>query len=152
MKVIPIALNTFRESVRDRVLYNLILFVLLLVGASIFLGELSMSQESKIIVDIGLSAMRMFGVLIAIFIGIGLVYKEIDKRTIYSLLAKPLHRHEFILGKYFGLCLTLFELIGDGFGHFVGLDVCQARRRSDADANLADGVFDLFRVDGDDGH
>ncbi len=108
MKVIPIALNTFRESVRDRVLYNLILFVLLLVGASIFLGELSMSQESKIIVDIGLYAMRFFGVLIAIFIGIGLVYKEIDKRTIYSLLAKPLQRHEFILGKYFGLCLTLF--------------------------------------------
>lgn len=107
MKVLPIALNTFRESVRDRVLYNLILFVLLLVGASIFLGELSMSQEAKIIVNIGLSAMRIFGVLIAIFIGIGLVYKEIDKRTIYSLLAKPLHRHEFILGKYFGLCLTL---------------------------------------------
>src|SRR5918912_3627686 len=103
MKIIPIALNTFRESVRDRVLYNLILFVLLLVGASIFLGELSMSQESKIIVDIGLSAMRIFGVLIAIFIGIGLVYKEIDKRTVYSLLAKPLHRYEFILGKYFGL-------------------------------------------------
>jgi ABC-type transport system involved in multi-copper enzyme maturation permease subunit len=108
MKIVPIALNTFRESVRDRVLYNLILFVLLLVGASIFLGELSMSQEAKIIVDIGLYAMRFFGVLIAIFIGIGLVYKEIDKRTIYSLLAKPLQRHEFILGKYFGLCLTLF--------------------------------------------
>ncbi len=108
MNVVPIALNTFRESVRDRVLYNLILFVLLLVGASIFLGEISMSQEAKIIVDIGLSAMRIFGVLIAIFIGIGLVYKEIDKRTIYSLLAKPLHRYEFILGKYFGLCLTLF--------------------------------------------
>ena len=108
MKVVPIALNTFRESVRDRVLYNLILFVLLLVGASIFLGELSMSQEAKIIVTMGLSSMRGFGGLIAIFIGIGLVYKEIDKRTIYSLLAKPLQRHEFILGKYFGLCLTLF--------------------------------------------
>lgn len=107
MKVLPIALNTFRESVRDRVLYNLIFFVLLLVGASVFLGELSLSQETKIIVDIGLSAMRVFGVLIAIFIGIGLVYKEIDKRTIYSLLAKPISRSEFILGKYFGLCLTL---------------------------------------------
>ncbi len=107
MKIVPIALNTFRESVRDRILYNLIFFVLLLVGASVFLGELSMSQESKIIIDIGLSSMRIFGVLIAIFIGIGLVYKEIDKRTIYSLLAKPIHRSEFILGKYFGLCLTL---------------------------------------------
>lgn len=107
MKVVTIALNTFRESVRDRILYNLILFVLLLVGASIFLGEISMSQEAKIIVTMGLSVMRLFGVLIAIFIGIGLVYKEIDKRTIYSLLAKPIHRYEFILGKYFGLCLTL---------------------------------------------
>ena len=107
MKVLPIALNTFRESVRDRVLYNLILFVLLLVGSSIFLGELSLSQETRIIVNLGLSAMLVFGVLIAIFIGIGLVYKEIDKRTIYSLLAKPIHRHEFVLGKYFGLCLTL---------------------------------------------
>jgi len=107
MKIVPIALNTFRESVRDRVLYNLVLFVVLLVGASIFLGEISLSQETKIIVDMGLSAMLVFGVLIAIFIGIGLVYKEIDKRTIYSLLAKPLHRYEFILGKYFGLCFTL---------------------------------------------
>jgi ABC-type transport system involved in multi-copper enzyme maturation permease subunit len=107
MKVVPIALNTFRESVRDRVLYNLILFVLMLVGASLFLGELSMSQETKIIVDMGLSAMSIFGVLIAIFIGIGLVYKEIDKKTIYSLLAKPIQRYEFILGKYFGLCFTL---------------------------------------------
>jgi ABC-type transport system involved in multi-copper enzyme maturation permease subunit len=107
MKVVPVALNTFRESVRDRILYNLIFFVLLLVGASVMLGELSLSQESKIITDIGLSAMRVIGVLIAIFIGIGLVYKEIDKRTIYSLLAKPLARAEFILGKYFGLCLTL---------------------------------------------
>ena len=107
MKVVPIALNTFRESVRDRVLYNLVLFVLLLVGASIFLGELSFSQETKIIVDTGLSAMLIFGVLISIFIGIGLVYKEIDKRTVYNLLAKPIHRYEFILGKYFGLCFTL---------------------------------------------
>jgi ABC-type transport system involved in multi-copper enzyme maturation permease subunit len=107
MKIVPIALNTFRESVRDRILYNLIFFVLLLVAASVLLGELSLSQESKIIIDIGLSSMRIFGVLIAIFIGIGLVYKEIDKRTIYSLLAKPIHRSEFILGKYFGLCLTL---------------------------------------------
>lgn len=107
MKVIPIALNTFRESVRDRVLYNLVLFVLLLVGASLLLGELSLSQETKIITSMGLTAMSVFGVLIAIFIGIGLVYKEIDKRTIYSLLAKPIERYEFILGKYFGLCFTL---------------------------------------------
>ncbi|MFL6215100.1 MAG: ABC transporter permease [Blastocatellia bacterium] len=102
-----IAVNTFRESVRDRVLYNLALFVLILVGGSIFISELSVSQEAKFIATLGLSSMLIFGALIAIFIGVGLVYKEIDRRTIYNLLSKPVHRHEFIIGKYFGLCLTL---------------------------------------------
>jgi ABC-type transport system involved in multi-copper enzyme maturation permease subunit len=106
-KIGVIALNTFRESVRDRVLYNLVLFVLILVGASIFISELSVNQETKFIATLGLSSMLVFGALIAIFIGVGLVYKEIDRRTIYNLLSKPVHRHEFIIGKYFGLCLTL---------------------------------------------
>ena len=102
-----IAINTFRESVRDRVLYNLILFVLILVAASVFVSQLSIDQESKFIADLGLSAMLVFGALIAIFIGVGLVYKEIDRRTIYNLLSKPVHRHEFIVGKYLGLAMTL---------------------------------------------
>src|SRR6185369_5535271 len=106
-KIAVIALNTFRESIRDRVLYNLILFVLLLVCASVFISELSINQETKFIATLGLSAMLVFGAIIAIFIGVGLVYKEIDKRTIYNLLSKPVHRHEFIIGKYFGLCMTL---------------------------------------------
>jgi ABC-type transport system involved in multi-copper enzyme maturation permease subunit len=106
-KVAVIALNTFRESVRDRVLYNLILFALLLVCASVFISELSINQETKFIATLGLSSMLVFGALIAIFIGVALVYKEIDKRTIYNLLSKPVHRHEFIIGKYFGLCMTL---------------------------------------------
>jgi Cu-processing system permease protein len=106
-KIGVIALNTFRESVRDRVLYNLVLFVLILVGASVFISELSVNQETKFIATLGLSAMLVFGALIAIFIGVGLVYKEIDRRTLYNLLSKPVHRYEFIIGKYFGLCLTL---------------------------------------------
>jgi ABC-type transport system involved in multi-copper enzyme maturation permease subunit len=106
-RIRAIAVNAFRESVRDRVLYNLILFVLILVGASIFISELSVDQEAKFIADLGLSAMVIFGALIAIFIGVGLVFKEIDKRTIYNLLSKPVKRHEFIIGKYLGLCLTL---------------------------------------------
>ena len=106
-KIAVIALNTFRESVRDRVLYNLILFVLLLVCASVFISELSINQETKFIATLGLSSMLVFGALIAIFIGVGLVYKEIDKRTIYNLLFKPVHRHQFIIGKYLGLCMTL---------------------------------------------
>ena len=102
-----IARNAFREAVRDRVLYNLVLFVLLLTTGAIFLGELSAAQEAKIIVDMGLSAMLVFGAFIAIFIGVGLVYKEIERRTIYAIFAKPVGRGEFLIGKYLGLGLTL---------------------------------------------
>ena len=103
-----IARNTFREAVRDRVLYNLVLFVLLLTVGAIFLGELSAAQESKIIIDLGLSAMLLFGAFISIFVGVGLVYKEIERRTVYAIFSKPVGRSEFLVGKYLGLCLTLF--------------------------------------------
>ena len=106
-RVLLIARNAFREAVRDRVLYNLVLFVLLLTAGAIFLGELSAGQETKIIIDLGLSAMLLFGVFIAIFVGVGLVYKEIERRTLYAILAKPIGRGQFLLGKYLGLCLTL---------------------------------------------
>src|SRR5258708_38616 len=106
-RVFAIARNAFREAVRDRVLYNLVVFVLLLIAAAIFLGEISAGQEAKIIVDLGLSAILLFGVFIAIFVGVGLVYKEIERRTLYAILSKPIGRGEFLLGKYLGLCLTL---------------------------------------------
>lgn len=107
-RTLPIARNAFREAVRDRVLYNLVIFALLLIAGAIFLGELSAGQEAKIIVDLGLSAILFFGVFIAIFVGVGLVYKEIERRTLYAILSKPVGRGEFLLGKYLGLCLTLF--------------------------------------------
>jgi ABC-type transport system involved in multi-copper enzyme maturation permease subunit len=106
-RVSAIARNAFREAVRDRVLYNLVLFVLLLTAASIFIGELSGGQERKVIVDLGLSAMLLFGMFISIFVGVGLVYKEIERRTIYAVFSKPVGRGEFLVGKYLGLCLTL---------------------------------------------
>lgn len=106
-RTIAIARNAFREAVRDRVLYNLILFALLLIGSAIFLGELSAGQEAKIIVDLGLSAMLLFGVFIAIFVGVGLVYKEIERRTLYAILSKPVGRGQFLIGKFLGLGLTL---------------------------------------------
>ena len=109
MRVIPaIAVNVFRESVRDRVLYNLVFFAVLLIGASYLLSQLTAGQDIKVIKDLGLAAMSMFGLFIAVFIGIGLVSKEVEKRSIYTLLAKPISRQEFILGKYLGLLLTLF--------------------------------------------
>lgn len=102
-----IAFNTFREAVRDRVLYNLIFFAILMAGASILLGQISIGIERIVVVNLGLSAISLFGVVIAIFIGIGLVAKEIDKRTLYTVLARPVRRWEFIAGKFAGLAGTL---------------------------------------------
>ena len=102
-----IAVNVFRESVRDKVLYNLVAFAVLLMGASYLIGQLTAGQDVKIIKDLGLAATSVFGLFIAIFIGIGLVSKEVEKRSIYSLLAKPINRRQIVLGKYAGLLLTL---------------------------------------------
>ncbi len=109
MSTIPgvVAINTFREAVRDRVLYNLIFFALLMMGAAILVGQISVGIDRLVIVNLGLSAISIFGIIMAIFIGVGLVYKEIEKRTLYSLLAKPIKRWEFIVGKFGGLLLTL---------------------------------------------
>jgi ABC-type transport system involved in multi-copper enzyme maturation permease subunit len=102
-----VAINTFREAVRDRVLYNLIFFAFLMTGAAILVGQISIGIERLVIINLGLSAISIFGLVMAIFIGVGLVSKEIEKRTLYSLLAKPIARWEFIAGKYAGLLLTL---------------------------------------------
>jgi ABC-type transport system involved in multi-copper enzyme maturation permease subunit len=102
-----VALNTFREAVRDRVLYNLVFFALLMIAAAIVVGQISIGIEQIVIVSLGLSAISFIGLLMAIFIGVGLVYKEMDKRTLYALLAKPVRRWEFVAGKFAGLVLTL---------------------------------------------
>ena len=106
-RILAIASNTYRETVRDKILYNLILFALILIFSSTMLGQLTLGNEDKVMLDLGLSSISVFGMLIAIFIGIGLVYKELEKRTAYALLAKPVHRYELILGKYLGLLFTI---------------------------------------------
>jgi ABC-type transport system involved in multi-copper enzyme maturation permease subunit len=93
--------------VRDRVLYNLVFFALLMMGAAILVGQISIGIERLVIVNLGLSAISIFGIVMAVFIGVGLVSKEIDKRTLYSLLARPVGRSQFLAGKYGGLLLTL---------------------------------------------
>ena len=108
MSVIPsVAVSVFRESVRDKVLYNLVFFAVLLIGVSLLLSQLTAGQDVKIIKDLGLAATSVFGLFIAVFVGIGLVWKEVERRSVYSLLAKPIRRWEFILGKYLGLVFTL---------------------------------------------
>src|ERR1700675_1526584 len=106
-RVVHIASNTFREAVRDRVLYNLLAFALLLSGAAILVGQISIDIEKLVVINLGLTAVSLFGVVIAIFIGIGLVSKEIEKRTLYTVLSRPVRRWEFIVGKFLGLSGTL---------------------------------------------
>jgi len=106
-RISAIASNTFREAVRDRVLYNLIAFALLMVGAALLVGQISIGIERIVLVNLGLTAVSLFGMVIAIFIGIGLVSKEIEKRTLYTMLSRPVRRWEFVLGKFCGLAGTL---------------------------------------------
>jgi ABC-type transport system involved in multi-copper enzyme maturation permease subunit len=108
MKIRAIALNTFKEAIRDRILYLLFFFAAVALAFSRLLAVLTVGDRVKIIKDVGLASISIFGVLMAILIGTGLVYKEIDKKTIYTLLAKPIQRWQFLLGKFFGLVLTLF--------------------------------------------
>ncbi len=111
-RIITVAGNTFRESVRDKVLYVLLLFAAAAILGSKALGWISVGQDLKIVKDICLAAMSVFGALIAIFIGASLLYKEMDKKTLYTIVSQPMHRYEFVLGKYAGLMLLLAVAVG----------------------------------------
>jgi len=97
----------FKESVRDRVPYTMVVFAVLMMAASFLISQLTAGQDLKIIKDLGLAALSIFGLLIAVFIGIGLVSKEVERKSVYGLLTKPVTRAQFILGKYLGLVMTL---------------------------------------------
>ena len=106
-RLLIVARNTFREAVRDRVHYNLVFFAFLMIASAVIVGQISMDIETVVMVSLGLSAISLIGLLIAVFMGVGLVSKEIDKRTLHAVLAKPLRRWEFLLGKFAGLVVTL---------------------------------------------
>ena len=116
-----IALNTFRENLRDKILYNLLLFSLILIGASVLLGGLTIDEHAKVVTDLGLAAINMVGAIIAIFVGIGLVSKELERRTVYTIMARPISRAHFVLGKYCGLALTLLVNIGIMLAVYLGI-------------------------------
>lgn len=107
MSFLPLALNTLRETIRDKILYVILVFALIMIASSALLADLSLGQQGRIVVDLGLSAISVFGLIITIFVGTNLLNKEIDKKTIYLILSKPIRRSEFILGKFLGLSLTL---------------------------------------------
>jgi ABC-type transport system involved in multi-copper enzyme maturation permease subunit len=107
VKIEAIALTTFREAVRDKILYTLLFFALAMIAASAVVADLTIGEYGKIVRDLGLAAIDLFGLLIAIFVGIGLVYKEIERKTIYTIASKPIARWQFLIGKYLGLVMTL---------------------------------------------
>ena len=142
-----VALNTFREAVRDRVLYNLVFFALVMIAASILVGQISIGIEQMVIVNLGLSAISVIGLLIAVFIGVGLVSKEMEKRTLYALLAKPVRRWEFLLGKFGGLLLTLtVNTIAMAVGLFLALSVIKQSDEHPEAAVLVAVYFILLKL------
>lgn len=111
MKTLAIARNTFREAVRDRVFALVGVFGLLLVSSSIVISPLTVGAQQKLVADIGLASISVFAVLVVLFVGSGLVSKEIDKRTIMTILSKPVSRFEYLFGKYLGLLGTIAVMI-----------------------------------------
>jgi ABC-type transport system involved in multi-copper enzyme maturation permease subunit len=140
-RVLAVAANTFRETVRERVLYNLVFFAILMTLAGLLLGQMSIRQDEKILKDIGLAAMDLFGTVIAVFIGTGLVSKEIERRSLYPLLAKPLSRAELYLGKFAGLGFTLLVNVSV---MFAGLLLTLAATSRRPDPGLLSAVFPLY--------
>ena len=118
-RIAVFAENTFREAVRDKLLYNLLLFAALMIASSVVMAKLHVGYDERIYRDVGLAAIGLFGALIAIFVGVGLVYREISLQTVYAMLAKPVHRHEFLLGKYLGLVGVLAVEISVMLGFFL---------------------------------
>ena len=106
-RIWSVAHNTFIEAIRDRVLFSLILFAFVMILSSLIFAGISAEQYNKIVKDLGLTAISLIGIMISIFLGMGLVYKEIEKKTVYNIFSKPIRRYEFILWKYLGLSFTL---------------------------------------------
>lgn len=111
-RIYAIMLNTFREAVRSKVLYAIVFFSLLLIASSLVFGELALYEQERTVKDIGLVTITLFGALIAVYTGVSLLYKEIEKKTIYTILSKPIERWHFLLGKYGGIVLTVGVALG----------------------------------------
>jgi ABC-type transport system involved in multi-copper enzyme maturation permease subunit len=140
-RLAAVAANTFRETVRERILYNLVFFALLMTVSGLLLGQLSIRQDEKIIKDIGLAAMDLFGTVIALFVGVGLVAKEVERRSLYPLLAKPLSRDELFLGKFLGLAFTLLVNLSV---MTVGLYLTLLATTGGADPSLLKAIYPIY--------
>ena len=111
-----IASNTFREIMRDRILYGLVVFALAIMGVSLALGQLSFAEQTRISINFGFAAMQLSVVILSIFVGSSLVARELEKRTIFTLIARPISRSQFLVGKFVGLaCVATVILVGLSF-------------------------------------
>ena len=111
LRIVAVAVNTFREAVRDRVLIGMLGVAIAVLLLTLALAELSLDQQRRIVLDIGLASISLSSVVMAVFLGSSLLYKEIERKTLYVILPKPIGRHEFLLGKYFGIALTVFVFV-----------------------------------------
>lgn len=131
LRIVTIAQNTLREAIRNKLLYTLLFFALALIGTGVLVSTLSYVEGERIVQDVGLAAIRLMSVGIAVFVGVGLIHGEVERRTIYTILSKPVSRVEFLLGKYFGLVATTwlmlvimgiaFAAVSIGYGAPLGL-------------------------------
>ena len=112
LRVQALAVNTFREALRNKLLYTLLGFGILMIGVGVLLATLSYVEVDEILQDMGMGAIRFFSAGIAIFIGIGLIHTEIERRTIFTILSKPVSRTEFLIGKWAGLTFTVWLQLG----------------------------------------
>lgn len=139
--MLAIARNTFREAARNKILYSLLFFAVLLILSAVALGELSLNEELRMTRDVGLFGIDLFSVLIAIFVGVNLLYKELDLKTVYTILPKPIARWEFVLGKWLGMLMTLAVQIAV-MGAVLGLVLLAQGGRPDG--AVAKAVWLLF--------
>lgn len=124
MKVATIALNTYREAIRNKIVYSVVLFAAVIVGVSALFGAVTIGSQTKVISDFGLFSLSFFGAVITIITGVSLLNKEIKQKTVFNILSKPVHRWEFIVGKHLGLTITvtlLVSLMGIGLVGFTAL-------------------------------
>jgi Cu-processing system permease protein len=119
-RIVAIATNTFKETIRDRVLAVIVVFALVMIAGALWLGSISLGEQARMMKDFGLVAVTLFGLIVAVFIAAGLVHKEVEKRTVFILFSKPVSRSAFITGKFFGLCATMAVVLA-GMGVFLFL-------------------------------
>ena len=140
IRIWTIAMNTLREAVRNKLLYALLFFAVLLITAGVVLSALSYVESERILQDFGFAAIRLFSVAIAIFVGVSLIHREVERRTVYTILAKPLSRAEFLLGKYVGLVVTIWMQMAVMVAAFLLVSRSRRGRRINAGHAVAFGL------------